>query len=73
MLGIDPARADGYDAAMGDVINLRRARKQKARTAKEAEAAARRAAFGRKKADKRREEAERRRAETELDGKKREE
>lgn len=37
---------------MADVINLRQARKQKARTEKEAVAAANRAAFGRTKAEK---------------------
>lgn len=37
---------------MGDVINLRQARKQKARAGKDAAAAANRAKFGRTKADK---------------------
>jgi hypothetical protein len=37
---------------MGEIINLRRARKAKARAEKEATAAANRAAFGRTKAEK---------------------
>ena len=40
---------------MGDVVNLRRARKQKARTAAEKESAEARARFGRTKAEKKRE------------------
>ena len=36
---------------MADIVNLRTARKQKARAAREAEAAANRAAFGRPKAE----------------------
>lgn len=53
---------------MGDVVNLKRVRKAKARAAAEAEATAKRAAFGRKKADKRLTKAEKEAAERKLDG-----
>lgn len=42
---------------MGDVINLRQARKQRARQDKDAEAARNRTAFGRSKADKQRDQS----------------
>jgi len=44
---------------MAEIVNLRRFRKQKAREAKEAQAAANRAAFGRPKHERKRIEAER--------------
>ncbi|WP_019646434.1 DUF4169 family protein [Novispirillum itersonii] len=53
---------------MAEVINLRQARKQKARTEKEAAAAANRVAFGRTKAEKRLTEARNEQAERRLDG-----
>ena len=53
---------------MAEVINLRQARKQKARTEKEAAAAANRVAFGRTKAGKRLTEARNEQAERRLDG-----
>ncbi len=55
---------------MAEIVNLRRVRKDKARTAKDAGAAYNRARFGRGKAEKRATEAERDRAESGLDGKK---
>lgn len=53
---------------MADVINLRRARKAKAREDAAAKAAENRARFGRTKAQKAQDEDERRRAERKLDG-----
>ena len=55
---------------MAEIVNLRRARKDQARAAKDARAADNRSRFGRTKAEKRKAEAERFRAETGLDGKK---
>ncbi len=55
---------------MAEIVNLRRARKDQARAAKDARAAENRTQFGRTKAEKRATEAERERAETGLDGKK---
>ncbi len=55
---------------MAEIVNLRRARKDKARAAKDTRAADNRTRFGRTKAEKRATEAERGRAETTLDGKK---
>ena len=52
---------------MSEIVNLRRARKQKNREIKQAEAAERRAVFGRSKAEKRLSESERALAETQLD------
>ena len=57
---------------MGEVVNLRRARKARARTADEAQAAANRAAFGRTGEQKASDAADRHRAARELDGAKRE-
>lgn len=53
---------------MGEVVNLRRARKARDRAAAEAQAAANRVAFGRSKADKLATDTERRRAARQLDG-----
>lgn len=53
---------------MGDIINLRRARKQKARAEAELNAAARRLQFGRAKAERHAELAEKRKHEAALDG-----
>lgn len=58
---------------MTEIVNLRQARKAKARAEREAEAAANRARFGRTKADKAAEEARRKLAERQLDSHKREE
>ncbi len=55
---------------MAEIVNLRRARKGKARVEKDARAADNRVRFGRTKAEKRQSEAERRRMEQKLDGKK---
>ena len=55
---------------MAEIVNLRRARKGKARAEKDARAAENRTQFGRGKAEKRATKAERGRAETALDGKK---
>ncbi len=55
---------------MAEIVNLRRARKDKARAEKDARAAGNRTQFGRGKAEKRATKAERGRAESGLDGKK---
>ncbi len=55
---------------MVEIVNLRRARKGKARAEKDARAADNRVRFGRTKAEKRESEIESRRAEQKLDGKK---
>ena len=52
---------------MTEIVNLRRARKQKNRELKEAEAVQNRAVFGRSKAEKRLIESERALAEAQLD------
>ncbi len=54
---------------MAEIVNLRRARKDRARAAKDARAADNRTRFGRGKAEKRATEAQRGRSETALDGK----
>jgi vacuolar-type H+-ATPase subunit C/Vma6 len=56
---------------MADIINLRTARKQKARTEKEAQAAENRVLFGRTKAEKLKQAAEKARAEKVIDAHKR--
>lgn len=56
---------------MGDVVNLRRARKGKARTASETEAAAKRITHGRTKAEKQMTKANKEAAQRKLDGHKR--
>ena len=53
---------------MGDVVNLRRARKDKARSAADRKAEANRVAFGRTKAEKSLTKAERDLAERRIDG-----
>ncbi|MGN6374370.1 MAG: DUF4169 family protein [Sphingomonas sp.] len=53
---------------MGDIVNLRLARKAKARATKETTAAANRAAFGRTKAERLADEAAKARQERQLDG-----
>ncbi len=53
---------------MAEIVNLRRARKEKARAAKDAGATENRTRFGRNKAEKREAEAEQVRAKTALDG-----
>lgn len=58
---------------MDEIVNLRRARKDKARTAKDAEAAANRAKFGAPKAERARRAAEADLSARHLDGHKREE
>lgn len=58
---------------MGDVINLRRARKAKARAGAEEKAATNRVAFGRTKAEKTSAITEREAAKRKLDGHKRNE
>ena len=57
---------------MADIINLRQARKARARSDAEARATANRARFGRTAQEKQASEAEARRADTLLDGAKRE-
>lgn len=57
--------------AMADIVNLRRARKQKARAATETEAAANRLLHGRSKADRKLSKAEKETADRKLDGHKR--
>ena len=56
------------EIAMGDVVNLRRARKSRERRRKEAKAAENRIAFGMTKAERRRLDSEREKAERDLDG-----
>ena len=56
---------------MAEIINLRNARKQKARAAKEAQADQNRALFGRTKAEKLKQAAEKAQAEKHIDGHKR--
>ena len=58
---------------MAEIVNLRQARKQKARAGKQREAAQNRAAFGRGKAEKLQEKSEAERARKTLDGHKLEE
>ena len=58
---------------MGEIVNLRQARKAKARAGKEVEAAANRAKFGRSKAEKELEAGRRKLAERSIEGHKREE
>jgi hypothetical protein len=58
---------------MGEIVNLRRARKDKVRTAKDAEAAANRIKFGAPKAAREKSAAEAALAARRLDGNKREE
>lgn len=58
---------------MGEIVNLRRARKAKARSAKDAEAAENRAKFGATKPERERRAAEAELAAKRLDGHKREE
>ena len=58
---------------MDDIINLRTARKQKARAEKEVQASQNRVIFGRTKAEKQKAEAEQRLAEKHIDGHKRDE
>lgn len=56
---------------MADIVNLRQARKHKARAAAETEAAANRALSGRTKGEKRRDALETQQAQAKLDGAKR--
>lgn len=58
---------------MADIINLRTARKQKARAEKEVQASQNRVIFGRTKAEKQKAAAEQRLAEKHIDGHKRDE
>ncbi|MBV5257938.1 DUF4169 family protein [Synechococcus moorigangaii CMS01] len=57
---------------MAELVNLRTARKRKAKEAADRHAAANRAAFGQTKAEKQKRKAETDKAARELDGKKRE-
>lgn len=56
---------------MAEIINLRQARKHKARAEKERQAADNRVRFGRTKAERRLSELEKARADRDLDGKRR--
>jgi hypothetical protein len=56
---------------MAEIVNLRQARKQKARAEKEARAAENRVNFGRSKAERKLRQAERDKAESRLDSHKR--
>ena len=58
---------------MADIINLRTARKQKARAAKEVQAEQNRILFGRSKAEKLQQQAEKALADKHIEGHKREE
>ena len=55
---------------MAEIVNLRRARKEKERRTRDAEADANRRRFGRTKAEKAHDRDERTRAQREIDGKK---
>ena len=55
---------------MAEIVNLRRARNERARATKDAQVAGNRTRFGRNKAAKREAEVERTRSEAALDGKK---
>ena len=55
---------------MAEIVNLRRARKDRARAAKDAGGAENRTRFGRNKAERRKAEVEQGRAKSALDGKK---
>jgi hypothetical protein len=55
-----------------DIVNLRRARKQKARAGREVEAEANRRLFGRSKDEKKKDAAEREAAERRIEGHRRE-
>lgn len=68
-LGREPVPA--YILCMAEIVNLRRARKTKARATAADEAAAKRAAFGRTKAERNLTKAEKEAAERKLDGHKR--
>lgn len=68
MCGIDLRARGRHDRVMGDVINLRRARKQRARADKAATATENRARFGRSKAEKAAEAAEQARLKALVDG-----
>ncbi len=58
---------------MGELVNLRTARKRRARAEKAADAEQNRLLFGRTKAEKQRQQTEKARAEKHIDGHKREE
>jgi hypothetical protein len=58
---------------MGDIVSLKRVRKQKARDAKDARASQNRAKFGQTKAEKQKTKADAERAARDLDGHKRQE
>lgn len=58
---------------MAEIINLRTARKAKARTEKETQASQNRVLFGRTKAERQKDAAEKAKAEKHIDGHKREE
>ena len=68
-LGREPVPA--YILLMAEIVNLRQARKAKARAKAEDAAAANRASFGRTKAEKKLTKVEREAAERKLDGHKR--
>lgn len=55
---------------MSEIVNLRQAKKRRARAEKEAKAAANRVEFGRAKAERRKTSAERAKDKRDLDGKK---
>jgi hypothetical protein len=55
---------------MSEIVNLRQAKKRRARTEKDAKAAANRVAFGRTKAERQKTSAERVKDKRDLDGKK---
>jgi hypothetical protein len=63
--------ATAYIALMGDIVNLRRARKAKARAEAETDAQANRVSHGRTKAEKTLTKAEKEAADRKLDGHKR--
>ena len=65
-----PSRREAsHSAVMAEIVNLRRARKDRERRAKEAEADANRRRFGRTRAEKEQDSQEKARAGREIEGK----
>ena len=63
-------REESHSAVMAEIVNLRRARKDKERRARDAEADANRRRFGRTRAEKEHDRDEAARAARDIDGKK---
>ncbi len=70
LIATDEARAMGYNPVMAEIINLRQAKKRRAREEKAARAEENRVRFGRGKDERRKSDHQRGKAERDLDGKK---